>query len=271
MGGLRRALTVALALPAFEVALLRVSAAHAAAWLQPEGQGQIIFSPSVMFATQRFDRRGRARAADRFVKSDTVSQIEYGFRETTTLLARTEQRVEAHALNGAPRRVMTSVIGGGARIALWRQDRFIVSAQGTVQSGLERSIPALDRRFGPRHEADARLQVGYGGEVLGMDAFAAASAGYRWRSGRHADEARLDLTLGVRPSPRFLLLLQAFNSFALRREPGAEGRIMQHKVQASAVLDLTDAWSVQAGVFTSVAGRNALRERGITLGVWRRF
>jgi hypothetical protein len=243
----------------------------AGAWLQPEGQGQIIFSPSVMFASQRFDKRGRARATDRFVKSDNIAQIEYGFREGLTLLVRTEQRGKAYLLNGDPQRVMTSAIGGGARIALWRQDRIIVSFQATAQSGLERSIPALDRRFGPRHEADARLLVGYGGEVFGKDVFAEAQAGYRWRSGPHADEARLDLTLGVRPLPKVLVLLQSFNSLALSRMPGEDGRYRQHKLQASGVLDLTDTWSVQAGVFGSVAGRNTLKERGVILGVWRKF
>jgi protein XagA len=252
-------------------AALCVSPAHAGAWLQPEGQGQIIFSPSVMFAKQRFDRAGRGRPTDRFVKSDNIAQIEYGFRDNLTLLVRTEQRGEAYFLNGDPQRVMTSSIGGGARIALWRQDRFIVSLQATAQSGLERSIPALDRRSGPRNEADARLLVGYGAEVFGMDIFAEAQAGYRWRSGRHADEARLDVTLGVRPLPRFLILLQSFNSLAMQRAPGEDRRLRQHKLQASAVLDLTDTWSVQAGVFGSVAGRNVLKERGVVLGVWRKF
>jgi hypothetical protein len=224
-----------------------------------------------MFAKRRFDNAGRARPADRFVKSDNIAQIEYGFREDLTLLLRTEQRGEAYTLNGDPQRVMTSAIGGGGRIALWRQDRLIVSFQATAQSGLERSIPALDRRFGPRHEADARLLVGYGGVVLGMDVFAEAQAGYRWRSGRHADEARLDLTLGVRPLSRFLVLLQSFNSLSLRRMPGDDGRYRQHKLQVSGVLDLTETWSMQAGVFGSVAGRNGLRERGVVLGVWRKF
>jgi protein XagA len=258
---------------ALALGLASVSAhpALAGAWLQPEGQGQIIFSPSVMFAKQRFDKRGRGRPADRFVKSDNIAQIEYGFRENLTLLVRTEQRGEAYLLNGDPQRVMTSAIGGGARIALWRQDRFIVSFQATAQSGLERSIPTLDRRFGSRHEADARVLTGFGGEVFGMDVFAESQAGYRWRSGRHADEVRLDLTLGLRPLPRLLVLLQSVNSLALQRVPGEDGRQRRHKLQASAVLDLTDTWSVQAGVFGSMAGRNALKERGVVLGVWRKF
>jgi protein XagA len=252
-------------------ALISTAPAEAGAWLQPEGEGQIIFNPAIMLARQRFDRRGRALPTDRFIKGENTTQIEYGFRQDLTLQLAARARNEAYLLNGDPQRVVTSTLGFGARMPLWRHDRFILSAQISGESGLERSLPALDRRFGPRHEADARLLAGYGFDLFGHDAFVEAQAGYRWRSGRFADEARLDLAFGVRPVPQLLILLQSFNSLGLTRTPGDDGRLRQHKLQASAVLQLTERWSLQAGAFGSVAGRNALRERGVVLGVWRKF
>jgi protein XagA len=245
--------------------------ARAGAWLQPEGEGRIIFNPSVMLARQRFDRRGRALPVDRFVKSEGVTLIEYGARENLTLLLTTRQRNEAFTSAGDPQRVTASTLGVGARMPLWRQDGFILSAQVSGETGFERSMPALDRRFGPRHEADVRLLAGYGVSISGHDIFGEVQAGYRWRSGRFADEARLDLTVGIRPHPRLQLLLQSFNSLGLARTPGDDGRLRQHKLQASAVLDLTERWALQAGIFGSIAGRNALKERGAVVGVWRRF
>jgi hypothetical protein len=34
---------------------------------------------------------------------------------------------------------------------------------------------------------------------------------------------------------------------------------------------LTDIWSLQFGGYTTYAGRNALQENGVLLGVWRQF
>ncbi len=118
----------------------------------------------------------------------------------------------------------TSTLGAGARLALWRGPGFVLSAQLSAESGLERSAPTLDRRFGPRHEAEGRLLLGRAFDLYGLEAFAEAQAGWRWRSGRHADEALLDLTLGVRPMPGLLVLLQSFNALGAGREAQGAGR-----------------------------------------------
>ena len=44
-----------------------------------------------------------------------------------------------------------------------------------------------------------------------------------------------------------------------------------HKLQLSVVYDLTPQWAIQAGAFTTFAGRNALQENGILLGTWYKF
>jgi protein XagA len=244
--------------------------AHGGAWLQPSGQGQIIFNPSAMTTTSRFDRRGRATRIDGFAKQDNAIRVEYGIREDVTLILHTLQRTEMTPIEGGIQAVITSGIGGGARLALWRGERSILSAQITGLSGIERSMPALDRRVGPRHEIDIRVLAGQNVEIAGLPAFVEAQAGYRWRGGRHAGEARLDMTLGIRPVDRVLLLVQSLNTLAVTGT-GAAGRPRQHKLQASIVYDLTETWSVQAGAFVAVAGRDALREQGVLLGLWRKF
>jgi protein XagA len=164
-----------------------------------------------------------------------------------------------------------SSIGLGARVPLWRRGGFILSAQVSGETGLERTMATALQRFAPRHEVDARVLAGQSFDVLGMDVFVEAQAGYRWRSGRFADEMRGDLTFGIKPLPQLLLLVQSLNTLAVERAPGADGRMRQHKLQVSAVVSFSERWAVQAGVFGSLAGRNALRERGIVLGVWRKF
>jgi protein XagA len=265
--GAGRAMGAAMAL----LAALRPLSAEAGAWLQPEGQGQIIFNPTVMSAGGRFDRSGRSERIDRFVKQDNVTLVEYGARPNVTLVLQLGNRGEAYPIEGAVQRVYTSLIGAGARLELWRGERFALSVQATAATGFERATPSLDRRFGVRSEADARLLAGYSFDIGEWPAFVEAQMGYRWRSGRFADEARLDLTFGFRPFDRLQILLQSFNSAALQGQDVPRERPRQHKLQASAVFDVTANWSVQAGVFTSVAGRQSLKEQGVLLGVWRKF
>jgi protein XagA len=254
------------------LALLAAEAAEASAWLQPEGRGRIIFSPSAMAAAQRFDRRGKPARIDRFVKQDTTTTVEYGLREDLTISLAMGARVEAYPVEGGVQRVMTSTLGGGARMALWRRDNLVVSAQLRAASGFERSLPALERRFGARHEVEVRLLAGYSFDIGGLPAFVEAQAGYRWRSAARADEAVLDFAVGIRPVDRLLVVLQLFNASALQRDGlGGSERPRQHKLQASAVFDITEAWSFQVGGFTSLTGREALREQGVLIGVWRKF
>jgi protein XagA len=263
--GLLSALTVLLSIPAAGPAL-------AGAWTLEEGRGQIIFSPSLMSTTRRFEHGGASRPSDRFIKFENQMMVEYGWKQGLTLILQSGQRTETFSRDGDIQRVLTTGLGGGARAELWRQDGLVLSAQATATPTLERSLPALDRRFGPRTEADARLLAGYGFALGGWPAFVDAQAGYRWRSGRHADELRLDLTFGIRPLPQLLLLVQALNAVAVQHGAGERAvRMRQHKLAASAVIDITQTWSLQGGVFASAAGRDSLKERGVALAVWRKF
>jgi protein XagA len=48
-------------------------------------------------------------------------------------------------------------------------------------------------------------------------------------------------------------------------------RSWSDKLQPSIVFDITPQWSIQAGSFFTVAGKNAGREFGPLIGVWYKF
>ena len=54
------------------------------------------------------------------------------------------------------------------------------------------------------------------------------------------------------------------------RGQGVFDRYRYHNVQASVVLDVDKHWSLQAGTMGTLGGENALRERGLLFGVWRK-
>ena len=114
--------------------------------------------------------------------------------------------------------------------------------------------------------------------VFGMPAFVDVAPGVRARATPFPSEARLDVTLGLRPVPRLLALLQSFGSLAPAAglAPAPQNgplvaRTAYDKLQLSLVYDIAPAWSVQVGAFRTVAGLNAVRETGPLAALWHRF
>lgn len=101
-------------------------------------------------------------------------------------------------------------------------------------------------------------------------AFADAAGGYRFYAQSQPGEWRLDLSLGVRPAPPLLVLIQSFGSLQTDKS-AAFPRSSWDKLQGSFVYDFTPVWSAQIGAFMTVAGVNAGRELGPIAALWYRF
>lgn len=114
-------------------------------------------------------------------------------------------------------------------------------------------------------DIEARLLAGRSFAMLGRPAFAEVQAA-RLKRQRLPDETRLDLTLGVEPADRWLLLVQAYGG----RADGEGGAPAWIKGEASLVRE-AGAWRFQAGWRQSLAGRASPVESGPVLALWRRF
>jgi hypothetical protein len=75
----------------------------------------------------------------------------------------------------------------------------------------------------------------------------------------------------MRPAPQWLVLAQQFNVISEGAGSGLFLANNYHKLQMSAVYDITPKWSLQGGAFTTFAGTNAFQENGIITSVWYRF
>jgi len=120
-------------------------------------------------------------------------------------------------------------------------------------------------------EFDLRALYGYSFALGVWPAFIDLQLAQRFRTGSPPNEARFDATFGVRPAPQWLLLAQSFNVVSEGAGDPLFPSYGYYKFQLSAVYDLTPAWSVQLGGFTTYAGRNALQENGLVLGAWYKF
>ncbi len=245
---------------------------RAGAWLQDEGRTQIIFANTTTESSRRFGHNGKPLRANRFSKQETLISFERGWSDSVTLLAGARFQLQTFPVDGVTSRFASGAVSAGARIKLWSEGGTVLSVQGTLQASGERSLPGQLRRMDAPVEADLRLNLGHGFAIGSWQAFAEVQTAYRWRGGGNRDELRFDTTLGVRPVPQILLMLQSFSTVtAIGRGRAGEGRPRQHKLQPGVVYDLSERWSLQVSAFSSIKGRDSIKERGGQVALWRRL
>lgn len=243
----------------------------AGAFLLPEGQGQFIAGVGYSEGSRRFDQTGVAVPTPTYRKADAGGYIEYGLTSWLSLIAAPTLSHE----NGSA--ATNSVTGSdssafGARLQVFGSSDAVVAVQALIQPPMGSQSPASEIADGGARSfsGDFRVMVGRSFSLLGLPAFVEVDPGVRFRADPLPDEARLDLTFGMRPIPRLLILVQDFSAFAHSDGPLIAATAYS-KLQATLVYDLSPVWSVQAGGFRTIAGRNAIRETGPLAALWYRF
>lgn len=245
--------------------------AHAGAYTHPKGRGQAIATTTFISGERYFDAAGRLVPVAEYRKFELSVLAEYGATDWLTLLVQ-------------PALVSTSIaqpvdadhtgfghMEAGARLRLLKRGGNILSVQASVRA------PGTSGSHDPARlgltdtQADARLLYMRAFTFGKWNGFLDFQSGYRHRSGSLSDEIRLDVTVGIRPSAKLLVMGQSFHVLAIYPDDGAFTNMTQHKLQTSLVYDMTDSWSVQLGAVATVSGANSLNERGLIAAVWRRF
>ena len=254
---------------------MRITAGAASAWIagalaaqagafNPEaGRGLAILTSGFADAPAYRDASGRLFKAPGYRKFETVLHVEYGLTPWLAAIAR--PRFVATRLEASPG-VSDHGLGAsefGAQAQILRADRFVLAAQALARIPGGKRSPLYDRGGG----GEARLMAGASFEIAGRPAFAEAHVAWRRRDGGRMDEMLIDATLGWRPAAPLLVMLQSFTTI----ETIGPRRAAWTKAQATIAWDVTADWSVSLAGFATVHARRAPRERGVVLGVWRRF
>jgi hypothetical protein len=246
-------------------------AAVAGAFTLKPGEVKAFLTGYVMSGDEYFDRKSKRRSRGRYEKRELQVFVEYGALDGLTLFGSTAlQQIEARD-GGVHDREGLGRSEAGARARLWSQEGWILAAQASaIVAGAKGSnLAAIGETD---DQADVRGLVARSFEAFGKPAFLDIGAGYRWRSGDPADEVRIDVTFGVRPVERLLLLVQSFNQIGTGRWKGPyELKQRIHKLQGAAIFDLNDTWSIFAAAFFTPIGQDCLDERGATVGIGLRF
>jgi hypothetical protein len=259
--------TLLLAIVAIIAAPIR---ARAGAWTQPEGHTQILFGMIYSHAAIGFDNHGRPSIPLGYSKMLVQLDAEYGWNNWLTLLGSPEYTHADFVKSGGQLGRDDAVrLGGGARVRLLK-DFGIVSVQVTAKAaGAFDSSVASDRPEG--RQIEFRVLYGTGFSLFGHHGFFDAELGQRWIAGGHTNEIPIDLTLGLRVTKTSRVFLQSFNTLGEGKGAAPYGYYRVHKLSMSVVTRLRPGLFLESGSFYTVAGQNALAERGFNLRVWVEF
>ena len=245
--------------------------AQGSAWNRPAGEGLAIFDFTLGSGTNYFDGRGHLAPARAYTKGELAGYVEYGATDWLMLVARPsldDVRI------GAPDAAHYTGLGttsAGAQLHVLNLGPAVLAVQATV------GLPGTTSRKNPAEigntarEADFRLLGGVGFSLWRFEAFIDAQESYRLRSSGGAAQWHSDLTFGLRPAPKIMLLLQSVTAVPMGPGTAWLPSSLSTKIGLTGVYELTSRISVDLGLFTTLTGRDALRERGITTGVWYRF
>jgi protein XagA len=278
----------------FGALFLCAGEARAGAWLYPEGRGQLILSTTFADARNAYDATGRLVQTPPYRKFETRAYLEHGATDWLTLTAegsamrfrgapppidRSEdlniliEEAKAGApliIPRPPRRGVTYEGLGlgsvGARVRLFDYGDYAFSFEGSLRAASSEARRFLDMRDAT--QIDARLLMGRAFNLFGLPGFVDTQLAYRTR-GQNGDEIRLDLTAGVRPFERLMIMAQSFSAIAPRGGPPT--LMAAQKLQFSAVVEVAPALSIQIGAVAAPRGANSPAERGLIGAVWWRY
>ena len=244
-------------------------AAWAGAWTLPQGNGQIIQS---FFGWQGTGAPwGNGAPGQSISRVEAQTYIEYGLSNEITLFG--QIAAERYDLSPPQASAFTGLDYSdiGVRAKVWSNDAWVFSFEATafVPCAHDAAQPAQAGNTG--WAGEARALAGHNLKIFNVPAFIDAEVGYRLRSEGPPDEWHADFTLGLKPTARIMWLFQVFNTISTSSTDPQFPTWRSSLAEASLVYALDDHWSIQGGVFSTIATVNTNTEHGLILAVWRKF
>ena len=193
--------------------------------------------------TDRWMAGGKAVFGTAFIEDAVGARTVSGFGESDLFVQRQLQR-------GAHSATALRLAG------VWSGDVTDGARPGEQAGGFDIDLRAL-------HGRDVILKP--------FKVFVAAEAGYRHRLSGASDQARAEFLVGIEPSRRFLILLEAQSVISVRNNAPGFDDFDLFKAQGSLVWRATGRWSLVAGARTEFAARNIVPGDAFLFGFWTEF
>lgn len=265
--------------------LFSLEIAYAGAWNLAPGDGQIISTFDYSEASSTFSDIDAQEDMLSFTKNEGRVFFEHGLTQDWTFVANGAH--QTLQLSGSQSDINFSDFDDielGLRYQIARKEGLAVGVQGSYIIGGGPPSSILDVN-GPDDSVELRGLVGQSKAFEKFVLFYDAQFAVRTDNFDNIDEWHSDLTLGFKKSRtikkkeeptktiEYMFLGQVFH--ASRDSFGRDGFIVptqrRTKLKASFVYEYKPNRLVQIGVQETIAGRNIVRERGISLGTWIRY
>ncbi|MBF5091548.1 hypothetical protein F1640_16355 [Novosphingobium sp. NBM11] len=240
--------------------------AWADAFVQQKGQARVIVTTVLTDSAKGFDDNGDVASINKYKLRQVYVNAEYGVTDNLTVIAAPSFR-HVH-IDNADQTTGFGYSELGARLQLARGSHWAVSTQALVRIAGHGNTGNVAQLGNTGTDFDARLAAAY----FDSRVFVSAEAGYRVRSGDLPNETHIDGSAGVHLSPKFMVLASSANTISDGAGRGVFNRPYRYGDGfLSLVYSVNKNISFQAGYTATLYGRNALRQRGLTFGVWYNF
>jgi len=258
------------------------SPAWAGAWNQRSGEGQLITTSSWAHAGEIFNDDFEAVPLRGFTKVETRLYLEQGVTDWLTLVGNTgfqslnfrdgDSRFDFEGLDdielGAQLRVHADE-GGAASVRL----------SYVIDSKLDNQVVDILRGG---DEIELRALIGQSRETSIGDIFYDAQFALRSEEVTDIDALQGALTLGYKPTDRWLLMSQSFANYSVGGETDfiaadnevdtfTIGQQLQVKSQISLARQYKPGRYFQLGAGTTVFGQNIVKERSVFISLWTEY
>jgi len=247
--------------------------AYAGAWNLPPGEGQIITTYNYSQADEAYTDIDFIDSSVEFTKSEVRVFYEHGLtKHVTAVVNAAHQTINFNELQSSINFSDFDKTEFGLRYEIKRREGLAVSVQASYILGGGPPESILD--VGSRKDSfELRGLWGQSKEFENYAIFFDAQAAIRARNTDRIEDWRSDLTLGWRDKKKFMALLQGYHTE--RASFGQDGFVVpvqkRTKLQASLIYEYKKNRLVQFGYTQTLAGRNVVKEKALSLGTWIRY
>jgi len=242
--------------------------AWASAWPQQRGHTEIIASFEPGWAGKAFDAHGRAnQSLGGWTQDEASLYVDQGITARMSLTAKIN--LKAYDTSGSQFSGLSS-IEIGARYAIHAKSDYVLAVGGSLEGlgrGRRNDFDSLYGRQGT--DADLRLFFGKNLRLAGEDAFVDLQGARHIRE-YNPDEWRMDATLGLKPSLRWMLMAQAFAGRA-DSEDGYRTQWLNAQLSVVRNFGPRQQTALQLGIRQTLGGLNVPQAKALIVSLWRRY
>lgn len=247
--------------------------AHAGAWNQRAGEGQIISTSYWSHAGRIFNDDFDTEELRGFTKAETRLYIEQGITNWLTLVGNSglqslnfrdgESRFDFEGLDD---------VELGLQLKVYAKENFAAAVRLSYIIDSRLDNQAVDvLRGGDQYEF--RGLIGQSRETLIGDVFYDAQFALRTEEFSALDGVQSALTLGYKPTSKWLLASQSFFNFSNSEQ--VNGFNVPDQTQLTSQLSIARQYKpgryIQLGAGQTLLGQNIVKERSVFIGLWTEY